>query len=337
MINKYADWLRVKELYKNIYPDGHLNIEGYRNGLLSEGEGINFEIFTQGCMRFCRGCRNVGSAKMVLMKLIAIEQLVKIVKKNIKFPVNPAEKVTDPEHFLENIFLLYLEKNLMDQQQTKLYDSPFTDIPYPLFMNAWYVKYSLLNRLAFSLMNREITFKGKGRMEIAITGITLCGGEPLYQAKNILNFVVELRKQCSLEIWIMTGFLFEDISRYKEIKKLLSGIDYLIDGAFIKKKENYAHPMMGSTNQRVIDVQKTLLQKKMVLWSPRYSWTKLFNPYWKTFMDRENVGKYHPFQSSDEVLFHLKNNEMINHISTTRDYEKTFGDIRKNFIGRILE
>jgi len=338
MINKYKEWLSVRDKYRHIYPDGCLNIVSYRNGLISEGEGLNFEVFVQGCMRHCEGCRNVLESGMAAGKIIGIKRLAQVLKDNMSAAVKGQEDIADADKFLEKIFLLFLESRLMAQRRLTLHSAPFKEVPYFLLEKAWGIKSSLLARLAFSLTRNELdsVARGKIKKKIPITGITFCGGEPLYQAENISRLIKEAKKIYPFKVWIMTGFTYGDIVRYKEIRSLLDMTDYLIDGPFMIKKMNLCHPMSGSLNQRIIDIKESLKRKRMVYWSPKYKWTRLFTPYWKKFSNPFSIQDYNSFINPDEAIFYLKNAEEINNIFTVKAYEKLFGDIRKNFVSRIL-
>ena len=64
-------------------------------------------------------------------------------------------------------------------------------------------------------------------------------------------------------IWAWTGFLFDEYLKDKEIVKYL---DVLIDGQYVDELRNPNLKWRGSSNQRVIDVKKSLKAKKIVLY-----------------------------------------------------------------------
>jgi organic radical activating enzyme len=208
-------------------------------------------------------------------------------------------------------------------------------MPFFLFVRAWKTKYDLLGSLSSGLMQDRTLTARKGK-KIPITGITICGGEPFYQTDNLVRFVKELKKLHPFKIWIMTGFLWEDLIRYEAPYELLKLTDYIIDGSFMLDKMNLAHPFAGSTNQRVINVQKSIRIKKVSLWSPRYRWMRLFNEYWRKFSNPKSIEKYKPFLNAQEAMIYLRKEKIINKITTIKEYEKHFGQARKNFIKRIL-
>lgn len=99
-----------------------------------------------------------------------------------------------------------------------------------------------------------------------VTGLTLLGGEPFEpeNQKPLLDFVRRFREQCKGKtVWCYTGFLFEDILAGKVgdpdvSRELLSQIDTLVDGRFEQKLKNLALIFRGSSNQRIIDVPRSL-------------------------------------------------------------------------------
>lgn len=98
-----------------------------------------------------------------------------------------------------------------------------------------------------------------------IVGLSILGGEPLHP-KNIdgTTKLVKIFKQTypNKSIWIWTGFTYEDYLIDKEILKYL---DVVIDGRYQDELHDFRLKWRGSSNQRVIDVQQTLKNKKIVL------------------------------------------------------------------------
>ena len=115
-----------------------------------------------------------------------------------------------------------------------------------------------------------------------ISGITFSGGDPLN--KNNVNDVltlVELIRNLypHKSIWIYTGFYWEemfgihfdeqhpDILKLNEKRKeIILNCDVLIDGRYMDNLRDTTLKWRGSTNQRVIDVQKTLQYNEVVLY-----------------------------------------------------------------------
>lgn len=97
-------------------------------------------------------------------------------------------------------------------------------------------------------------------------GITLSGGDPMYQplpSSKIAKYAHDL----GLNVWCYSGFTFEQLISKKDndIMELLKNIDVLVDGPFILSKKSYDTKFRGSTNQRVIDVPKSLKLGKTVI------------------------------------------------------------------------
>lgn len=107
-----------------------------------------------------------------------------------------------------------------------------------------------------------------------INGLTLLGGEPMEPAnqKGLLEFVKRVKQTYpNKTIWCYSGYLFD-----KELlspsrahcpwtKELLSYIDILVDGEFKIDLKDITLRFKGSSNQRVIDVQESLKQNKVIL------------------------------------------------------------------------
>lgn len=92
-------------------------------------------------------------------------------------------------------------------------------------------------------------------------GITFSGGEPLMQAEALLKVIFLVRRRNpTIDIWVYTGFTFEEIKNLP----VLSVIDVLVDGPFIKDKKDLTLPFRGSSNQRIIDVKRTLTTGRII-------------------------------------------------------------------------
>lgn len=98
-----------------------------------------------------------------------------------------------------------------------------------------------------------------------ISGLSILGGEPLHQ-KNI-DGTIKLCKAFKNKfknktIWLWSGFLFDNIVN----KEILKYLDILVDGQFKQDEYDPTIKWRGSKNQRVIDVQKSLKQNKIILY-----------------------------------------------------------------------
>lgn len=100
-----------------------------------------------------------------------------------------------------------------------------------------------------------------------VEGLTLTGGDPFYHSNvntiyNILDYVKNTHPDKN--IWIYTGSKWEDICEKHRL--ILNLVDVLVDGKFEKDKADVNYHWAGSTNQRVIDVQKSYKENKVVLY-----------------------------------------------------------------------
>ena len=92
-----------------------------------------------------------------------------------------------------------------------------------------------------------------------ISGITFSGGDPLHAANRleVRNLMQEIKeKYPDKTIWLYTGDSWENILHYP----IMQYVDVLVDGEFKVELKNTKLRWKGSSNQRVIDVQKSLKQ-----------------------------------------------------------------------------
>lgn len=95
-------------------------------------------------------------------------------------------------------------------------------------------------------------------------GITLSGGDPLFQAKACTQ-IAKSAQELGLNVWCYTGFTFEKLLKDKEAIELLEYVDVLVDGPFILKERSLNIDFRGSRNQRIIDVKASLIAGKAVI------------------------------------------------------------------------
>lgn len=95
-------------------------------------------------------------------------------------------------------------------------------------------------------------------------GVTFSGGEPFAQSESF-GVLAELLKEKGYEVASYSGYTFEElVNGTEEQKGLLKKIDVLIDGRYEEDKKSLNIIYRGSTNQRIIDVPKSLAQGKVV-------------------------------------------------------------------------
>ncbi len=108
------------------------------------------------------------------------------------------------------------------------------------------------------------------RIAINDMDVTLSGGDPLYQADELLTLCKSI-KEMGKSIWCYTGFCFEDIlSMDGPIKEILNYIDVLVDGPFVESLRDTDLIFRGSSNQRIIDVSKSLFTGTIEIWASTF-------------------------------------------------------------------
>ncbi|MBD9927070.1 anaerobic ribonucleoside-triphosphate reductase activating protein [Enterococcus faecalis] len=102
-----------------------------------------------------------------------------------------------------------------------------------------------------------------------VKGLTLLGGEPFLNTDVCLSVVKRVRETfgSAKDIWSWSGYTFEELLLETPDKlELLHSIDILVDGRFELAKRNLNLQFRGSSNQRIIDVPKSLAAGKAVIW-----------------------------------------------------------------------
>ncbi|BEH91653.1 MAG: anaerobic ribonucleoside-triphosphate reductase activating protein [Turicibacter sp.] len=100
-----------------------------------------------------------------------------------------------------------------------------------------------------------------------VHGVTILGGEPMDQVRDtdLKDLVCRIKEETGQNIWIYSGYTFEEIMMHKKTKEILKYCDILVDGPFIEEQKDLRLRFKGSKNQRIIDVQKTLSEGKVTL------------------------------------------------------------------------
>ncbi|MBQ7287942.1 MAG: anaerobic ribonucleoside-triphosphate reductase activating protein [Candidatus Gastranaerophilales bacterium] len=96
-----------------------------------------------------------------------------------------------------------------------------------------------------------------------ISGITFSGGDPFhpFNREEVLRLAKKVKEMPKKTVWLYTGFLWEEVKDAID----LSNIDVLVDGEFKQELNDNNLKWIGSSNQRIIDVQKSLTEGKVVL------------------------------------------------------------------------
>lgn len=115
-----------------------------------------------------------------------------------------------------------------------------------------------------------------------IHGFTLLGGEP-FEHKNqqgVLPLLKEIKTRFpNKDIWCYTGYDFQNdilgkmAETWEETKEMLSYLDILVDGEFVEAKKDLSLRFRGSSNQRIIDVQKSLKGNEIILWDDSHDFS----------------------------------------------------------------
>lgn len=100
-----------------------------------------------------------------------------------------------------------------------------------------------------------------------VKGITFSGGDPLHT--NNRNKIAEISSKIkeiypNKDQWLYTGYTFEQILESDEMINAIKYIDILIDGRFEFNKRDITLKWRGSSNQRIIDVQRSLKKGSII-------------------------------------------------------------------------
>ena len=101
--------------------------------------------------------------------------------------------------------------------------------------------YKILNEIANEINQNEL-----------LDGITISGGDPLFNPKDMLKVLKFLKEKTKKNIWMYTGYTLEEIKKDDLRKECLKYVDVLVDGRFIKELYDPNIKFRGSSNQRII-------------------------------------------------------------------------------------
>ncbi|MDE6255311.1 MAG: anaerobic ribonucleoside-triphosphate reductase activating protein [Muribaculaceae bacterium] len=98
--------------------------------------------------------------------------------------------------------------------------------------------------------------------------VTLSGGDPLYHPKFVKELIERIHHS-GHDVWIYTGFRWEEIIESEELFEAAKEADVIVDSPFILALRDTDLLFRGSSNQRIIDVKKTVSHKdgSILLWS----------------------------------------------------------------------
>ena len=107
-----------------------------------------------------------------------------------------------------------------------------------------------------------------------VDGITLLGGEPFEpeNQRELVKLLRRIKKELPQKtVWSFSGYTYEELTGDSRVvcevtNEMLSMLDVLVDGEFVEAKRNISLRFRGSENQRLIDMNKTRKEGKIVLW-----------------------------------------------------------------------
>ena len=101
-----------------------------------------------------------------------------------------------------------------------------------------------------------------------LDGVTFSGGDPLDNPESALEIAKLVKEKYNLNIWIYTGYTFEEILEKSKNNMIYLDIfsltDVLVDGPFVNNLRDLSLLYRGSTNQRIIDVKQSLKTNSIV-------------------------------------------------------------------------
>lgn len=108
------------------------------------------------------------------------------------------------------------------------------------------------------------------KINFEITNVTFIGGEPMLQAKTLALLAEKIKKETNKTIWVYSGHTYEEMLENDDYYNLVKHCDVLVDGKFDKAYYKNNIKFRGSANQRIIDLNKSLVNKDIVLWEDEF-------------------------------------------------------------------
>ncbi len=98
-------------------------------------------------------------------------------------------------------------------------------------------------------------------------GVTFSGGDPMSQVEGLVE-LAKYVKEKGMNVWVYTGYLYEDLVKMGEknpsYDEVFNYIDVLVDGPFMIDLKSFDVAFRGSSNQRLIDIPKTREKGKVI-------------------------------------------------------------------------
>ena len=86
--------------------------------------------------------------------------------------------------------------------------------------------------------------------------VTFSGGDPLYQVEAFTELSRRIKEETGKTIWCYTGFTYEEVLADERLSMILPYLDALVEGPYIQELRNTDLPFRGSSNQRIIELNK---------------------------------------------------------------------------------
>lgn len=110
------------------------------------------------------------------------------------------------------------------------------------------------------------------------SGVTFSGGEPFLQAEGLWEIARFIKNKTKFDIMIFSGFTYEELlvmaCTDEYVRELLYSASVLVDGRYMEEFRDISLAFRGSSNQRVIDIKRSLQEKRVVLWNAADSYKK---------------------------------------------------------------
>lgn len=97
------------------------------------------------------------------------------------------------------------------------------------------------------------------------SNVTFSGGDPMLRPLGFARLARRIKTETDKNIWCYTGYTFEHLMTRPDARELLRWIDVLVDGPFILARRDEDLLFRGSSNQRILDVPKSLQAQEAVL------------------------------------------------------------------------
>ncbi len=96
--------------------------------------------------------------------------------------------------------------------------------------------------------------------------VTFTGGDPMMQPEGFTELARAIRERSRKTIWCYTGYTYEALLTMPPQRELMQHLDVLVDGPFVQSLRDEQLRFRGSSNQRMIDVPRSLGTGQVVLW-----------------------------------------------------------------------